>query len=99
MISQDEIYRIYREYYTDNMGSVSAEDVGYLQKIINEIRPSDVLEIGTASGMSTGFIARFMAEHAAGPSEALTLARITMLTGRSPWVTWQIGFMSAMKYR
>jgi len=74
MISQDEIYRIYREYYTDNMGSVSAEDVGYLQKIINEIRPSDVLEIGTASGMSTGFIARFMAEHGGGALRSIDIS-------------------------
>lgn len=41
-------------------GTVAADEVDFIQSLIREHRPESFVEIGMASGISTGFIARFM---------------------------------------
>lgn len=63
MLTSSEIHKIHDEFSRDDMGTISGSDVGFLQNCIADKRPEVVVEIGVASGMSSGFIGTFMAEH------------------------------------
>lgn len=47
-------------------GTVTPDEIGYIQDLIGRHRPQSFIEIGMASGISTGFIASFMDEHGGG---------------------------------
>jgi tetratricopeptide (TPR) repeat protein len=66
IIAQSEINLIHRQFWRRGYGSVSADEAGFIQDSILATKPKRVLEIGTASGLSTGFIAKFMSNLGAG---------------------------------
>jgi hypothetical protein len=47
-------------------GTVKADEVDYIQELIAQHKPKSFIEIGMASGISTGFIAQFLEEHCGG---------------------------------
>lgn len=58
-----EIRKIFGNYWKPGYGSISPDEAAFIQAILAEENPQDVLEIGTASGLSTALIAAFMARH------------------------------------
>ncbi len=63
MISAQEIQTIYKAYWKPGYGSISAQEAMFLQEGIEKHKPQIFLEIGTASGISTGFIALFLSNN------------------------------------
>ena len=63
MISQAEIDRLHMRVWKEGYGSISATEAGFIQSVISAYKPKTFLEIGTASGISTGFIAKFMSQN------------------------------------
>lgn len=47
-------------------GTVTPDELGFIQDLIERHRPESFIEIGMASGISTGFIASFMDERGGG---------------------------------
>lgn len=60
MLSVDEIHEVHISHWKKGYGSISSKEAHFIQGVISSYRPGNFLEIGTASGMSTGFIAKFM---------------------------------------
>lgn len=58
-----EIRRIHGELVGRNYGSLTPEEVDWLQQLIVRHRPRNVLEVGTASGLTAGLLAAFLDEH------------------------------------
>ncbi|MDJ0554513.1 MAG: sulfotransferase [Microcoleaceae cyanobacterium MO_207.B10] len=59
-VSLQEIQTIHKTYWKPGYGSISAKEAMFLQEGIEKNKPQKFLELGTASGLSTGFIAMFM---------------------------------------
>jgi len=59
------VTRCYKAVQKPHYGTLSSGEVLFLQEQIATHRPRRFIEVGTATGLSTGFIARFM-EEAAG---------------------------------
>lgn len=59
----EEIARIHAEFWRPGWGSVTADEMLYFQDLIRQHRPESFIEIGTASGLSGGLIARLLDEH------------------------------------
>ena len=60
MLSVDEIHEVHMSHWEKGYGSISSKEAYFVQEVVYSCRPVDFLEIGTASGISTGFIAKFM---------------------------------------
>lgn len=60
MTSLSEIQKIHKAHWKPGYGSISAKEAMFLQGGIYKRKPKTFLEIGTASGLSTGFIAKFL---------------------------------------
>jgi len=58
-----KIATLFRTVWRTGYGSVAIDELGFMQELIARHRPRRFLEIGMASGLSTGFLARFMAEN------------------------------------
>ena len=58
-----EIERIHAEHCRPGFGTTTPDELEYIQHLIREHRPKRFIEIGTASGLTTGFIARFLEEN------------------------------------
>ena len=54
---------VFNKYWKPGCGSISISDTMCIGKLIKKHKPKNFLEIGTASGMSTGFIANFMSKY------------------------------------
>ncbi|GAA4684545.1 hypothetical protein GCM10023226_22440 [Nocardioides nanhaiensis] len=67
----DEIRNLHERLLGRNYGSLTVEEVAWLQELVVEHQPRRVLELGTASGLTTGFLARFVAEQ--GGSRVVTV--------------------------
>lgn len=61
-----DIASLFRSVWKPGYGSVAIDELGFIQDLIVRHRPRRFLEIGMASGLSTGFIARFLAENGGG---------------------------------
>jgi hypothetical protein len=61
-----EITRLFRSVWKPGYGSVAIDELGFIQDLIATHRPRRFIEIGMASGLSTGFIARFLSENGGG---------------------------------
>ncbi len=59
-VSLEDIQTIHKAYWKPGYGSISSQEAMFLQEGIEKHKPQNFLEIGTASGLSTGFIAIFM---------------------------------------
>lgn len=55
-----EIREICQRLTKPGYGTVAPDEVDFIQSLIRDHRPASFVEIGMASGISTGFIARFM---------------------------------------
>ena len=58
-----EISALFRSAWRPGYGSVAIDELSFLHDLIVRHRPRRFIEIGMASGLSTGFLARFMAEN------------------------------------
>ena len=58
MLETSEIQETIRQHHFKGMGAVSEYDVRFLCDLIDKYRPTNVLELGVASGMSTTFLLR-----------------------------------------
>lgn len=58
-----EIETTYRQHWKAGWGSISINELGFVQDLVTRHRPEHFVEIGMASGLSTGFIARFLDEN------------------------------------
>lgn len=59
-MEMDEITRIYRHVWKKGWGSIEIDELGFIRDLVRMYRPDRFLEIGMASGLSAGFIARFL---------------------------------------
>lgn len=55
-----EISSIFSKYWKRGYGSITAQEAFFLQNLIHAYRPSNLLEIGMASGLSCGLMANFL---------------------------------------
>lgn len=62
-MNQTDIDRLHAEHWRTGYGSVAPDELTFFQQKIVEHRPKKFIEIGTASGLSGGFIAQFMDEN------------------------------------
>lgn len=58
-----EVSALFGSVWRTGYGSVAIDELGFMQELIARHRPRRFIEIGMASGLSTGFLARFMAEN------------------------------------
>jgi hypothetical protein len=58
-----EIESTFQSVWRPGYGSVAIDELAFMQDLIVQHRPRRLLEIGMASGLSTGFLARFMSEN------------------------------------
>lgn len=61
-----EITELLKRFIKPGYGTVAPDEVDFIQSLIAQHKPQSFIEIGMASGMSTGFIARFMEEQGGG---------------------------------
>jgi predicted O-methyltransferase YrrM len=62
-LSRDAILELHSNFWKKGYGSISAKEADFIQDVIITKKPDTFLEIGTASGLSTGFISEFMARN------------------------------------
>ena len=60
MLGRKEICKIFDSHWKPGWGSVCKDDLEFILDLIATYSPKDFLEIGTASGLSGGFISTFM---------------------------------------
>ena len=58
-----EVEKVFDEHWRQGWGSVFPAEIMVMQDLIAEHRPRHFIEVGTASGLSGGFIARIMEEN------------------------------------
>ncbi len=61
----DEIKAIFAEHWRPSLGSIAVDELEFVQDLIATHRPDHFLEVGMASGLSAGIIARFLEENGA----------------------------------
>ena len=76
MIPQNEIDHIRSKVWKQGYRSISAREAGFIQNVIIQRKPKRFLEVGTASGISTGFIAKFMSRNGGEELVSLDLEKI-----------------------
>ena len=59
----EEIIAIHERYVGPGFGTTTPDELVFIQDLIKQHRPKRFLEIGTASGFSTGVIARMLEAH------------------------------------
>lgn len=59
-VHETEVSAVFREYWREGYGSIAADEVMFVQDLIGQHRPRTFIEVGMASGISTGIIARIM---------------------------------------
>lgn len=70
-MDEAEIDRLHREHWRPGYGSVTVAEMVVIAQAIAEHRPESFLEIGTASGLSAGLVARCLDAH--GGSRLVTV--------------------------
>ncbi len=61
MEEHQAIHDLYHAHHRDGWGSVAVDELEFFRSVIAAERPASFIEIGTASGLSGGFLARFLA--------------------------------------
>lgn len=59
----EQIKEIHGQFWKPGYGAVAPSELAFIQKLIMKHKPDTFVEVGMASGMSTGFIASFLDEH------------------------------------
>jgi hypothetical protein len=70
-----EIEALHGHHCRPGFGTTTVDELAYIQRLIQKHRPKRFIEIGTASGLTTGFIARFMAENGGQSVTSIDLAQ------------------------
>ena len=65
-LKEVEIAVIHSLHWKKGYGSISSDEAIFIRNIVRQVKPKRFLEVGTASGLSTGFIAKFMDELGGG---------------------------------
>ena len=60
LITESHIENLHKQFWKPGFGSISVEEAMFLYSGIADRKPNRFLEIGTASGLSTGLIALFL---------------------------------------
>lgn len=63
-MNSTEISSVFHKFWKPHWGSVSVDELEFIQDLVRMHKPKRFLEVGMASGLSTGFIARFLHENA-----------------------------------
>ena len=69
-----EIARLHHKHCRPEFGTTTPDELEYIQSLIVKHRPKRVIEIGTASGVTTGFIAQFLSENGGTSVTTIDLA-------------------------
>ncbi len=88
-----DIQTEYDRFIQPGMATTTPDELAYIQSLIQRHRPKRFLEIGTASGLSTGFIARFLEENGG--------AALTSIDAEADFVgdlRHKVGFLAAQIY-
>ncbi|MBD3662997.1 class I SAM-dependent methyltransferase [Sulfitobacter aestuariivivens] len=59
----NDIETLHAQHLRPGFGTTTPDELDYIQRLIATHKPKRFVEIGTASGLSTGFIARFLEEN------------------------------------
>lgn len=62
-MERSRVLELFDRHIKVGYGTVTADEVGFIQDLIIQHQPKNFIEIGMASGMSTGLIASFMDTH------------------------------------
>ncbi|MEO1138669.1 MAG: class I SAM-dependent methyltransferase [Pseudomonadota bacterium] len=62
-MDQSQIAELYDRHAKPGYGAVKPDELAFIQSLIAEHKPKSFIEVGMASGLSTGFIALFMEQH------------------------------------
>lgn len=65
------IREIHKRHWKPGYGAVAPSELAFIQRLITQHKPDSFVEVGMASGLSTGFIATFLEEQ--GGSTLLSL--------------------------
>ncbi len=57
-----EITQLHSKFVRPGFGTTKPDELMFIQSVIQKYKPRKIIEIGTASGLTTGFIARFLDE-------------------------------------
>ncbi|GGX48947.1 hypothetical protein GCM10007385_16360 [Tateyamaria omphalii] len=79
MLTLEEIQDLHAAHVQPGFGTTTPDELLFLQSTIHRFKPKRFLEIGTASGLTTGFIARFTED--AGGNHVTTLDTDTRFFG------------------
>nr|WP_246455852.1 class I SAM-dependent methyltransferase [Sulfitobacter aestuariivivens] len=66
-----EVQDVFKQVWKPGYGSVAMTEVFFIDALINTFQPQSFLEVGTASGLSTGLIARSMEANGGGQLTSL----------------------------
>lgn len=58
----EEIEALHAQFVGPDFGTTTPEELLFIRRVIQKYKPRNILEIGTASGLTTGFLARFLDE-------------------------------------
>jgi len=60
IVELSEINVLHKKFLRPGFGTTTPDELLFIQQVIQTYKPKKILEIGTASGLTTGFIARFL---------------------------------------
>src|ERR1700730_11838345 len=60
LISLDECLDLHKKYYSDNIGTLEYHEISWVARTVHERKPRIFLELGVASGLTTGIIGRVL---------------------------------------
>lgn len=75
MLTSDDIATLHAAHVRPGFGTTTPDELAFLQKTIHRFKPKRFLEIGTASGLTTGFVAQFMDEIGGGSVTSIDTGR------------------------
>ena len=75
MLSLPDIEALHAKHNKPGFGTTTPEELAFIQTTIHAHKPKRFIEVGTASGLTTGFIALFMEEIGGGTVTSIDSAR------------------------
>jgi hypothetical protein len=87
-ISLDECLDLHKKYYNENIGTLEYHEISWVAGTVHERKPGIFLELGVASGLTTGIIGRVLSQ--IGQGRIIGLDAATQFYGDK---TKQVGFL------
>ena len=94
MRTLEKIEQIHQAVWQKGYGAISAKEAYFLQEMIGAKKPKRFLELGTASGLSTGFIAEFMSRNNGRSLVSIDVAKAFWIDPDK-----RLGFLARQIYR